>query len=154
MTESTGKQYHAGADEYACLENPFKPQVRNGDAAGGIYEAALSRGKSLQERPYQAAGEASILRQHLKGRMTVWERIRSGTQPIPGVTGKLVVNAVLEALPQSRVVWMPKRDALIKFLASELRSGDLCLSMGCGDIATLPDEILMARGVREESVVQ
>jgi len=78
----------------------------------------------------------------------------SGTQPIPGVTGKLVVNAVLEALPQSRVVWMPKRDALVKFLASELRSGDLCLSMGCGDIATLPDEILMARGVREESVVQ
>ncbi|MGA1437472.1 MAG: UDP-N-acetylmuramate--L-alanine ligase, partial [Ilumatobacteraceae bacterium] len=66
----------------------------------------------------------------------------SGTQPIPGVTGKLVVNAVLEALPQSRVVWMPKRDALVKFLASELRSGDLCLSMGCGDIATLPDEIL------------
>ncbi|MGA1219550.1 MAG: UDP-N-acetylmuramate--L-alanine ligase [Ilumatobacteraceae bacterium] len=78
----------------------------------------------------------------------------SGTQPIPGVTGKLVVNAVLEALPQSRVVWMPKRDALVKFLASELRSGDLCLSMGCGDIATLPDEILMAKGVREESVVQ
>ena len=78
----------------------------------------------------------------------------SGTQPIPGVTGKLVVNAVLEALPQSRVVWMPKRDALVKFLASELRSGDLCLSMDCGDIATLPDEILMARGVREESVVQ
>ena len=65
MTESTGKQYHVGADEYACLENPFKPQVRNGDAAGGIYEAALSRGKSLQERPYQVAGEASILRQHL-----------------------------------------------------------------------------------------
>lgn len=75
----------------------------------------------------------------------------SGTQPIPGVTGKLVVNAVLEAQPHSRVVWMPKRESLVKFLAGELRPGDLCLSMGCGDIATLPDELLMARGVRQES---
>lgn len=75
----------------------------------------------------------------------------SGTQPIPGVTGKLVVNAILKANPHSRVVWMPKRESLIKFLASELRTGDLCLSMGCGDIATLPDELLMARGVRQES---
>ncbi len=75
----------------------------------------------------------------------------SGTQPIPGVTGKLVVNAILEAQPHSRVVWMPKRESLVKFLSGELRSGDLCLSMGCGDIATLPDEVLMARGVRSES---
>jgi UDP-N-acetylmuramate--alanine ligase len=78
----------------------------------------------------------------------------SGTQPIPGVTGKLVVNAILEAQPQSRVVWMPKRESLVKFLASELRPGDLCLSMGCGDIATLPDELLMARGSREQGIAQ
>ena len=78
----------------------------------------------------------------------------SGTQPIPGVTGKLVVNAILEAQPQSRVVWMPKRESLVKFLASELRPGDLCLSMGCGDIATLPDELLMARGSREQGSAQ
>ncbi|MAN32733.1 MAG: UDP-N-acetylmuramate--L-alanine ligase, partial [Acidimicrobiaceae bacterium] len=78
----------------------------------------------------------------------------SGTQPIPGVTGKLVVNAILEAQPQSRVVWMPKRESLVKFLASELRPGDLCLSMGCGDIATLPDELLMARGSREQGTAQ
>lgn len=78
----------------------------------------------------------------------------SGTQPIPGVTGKLVVNAILEAQPNSRVVWMPKRESLIKFLSQELRSGDLCLSMGCGDIASLPDELLMARGVRQESELQ
>ncbi|MBL6695497.1 MAG: acetyl-CoA carboxylase carboxyltransferase subunit [Luminiphilus sp.] len=105
MTESTGKQYHAGADEYACLENPFKPQVRNGDAAGGIYEAALSRGKSLQERPYQAAGEASILRQHLKGRMTVWERIRylaDGDPHVlyqnwgPNLDGASLVTAIIQ----------------------------------------------------------
>lgn len=65
----------------------------------------------------------------------------SGTTPIPGVTGKLVVNAVLDAHPATRLAWMPKRSDLIEFLAKELRAGDVCISMGCGDIATLPDEV-------------
>jgi UDP-N-acetylmuramate--alanine ligase len=69
----------------------------------------------------------------------------SGTTPIPGVTGKLVVNAVLDAHPDQRVVWLPRRDELVDYLAKHVRSGDVCLSMGCGDIATLPDEVLAAR---------
>ena len=69
----------------------------------------------------------------------------SGTEPIPGVTGKLVVNAVLEAHPSARVVWLPRRDDLVAFLAREIRSGDVCISMGCGDVASLPDEVLAVR---------
>jgi UDP-N-acetylmuramate--alanine ligase len=69
----------------------------------------------------------------------------SGTTPIPGVTGKLVVNAVSESDRERRVVWLPRRDQLIEYLAGELRAGDVCISMGCGDIATLPDEVLSAR---------
>lgn len=69
----------------------------------------------------------------------------SGTVPIPGVTGKLIVNAVAESDPGRRVVWLPRRDDLVSFLASEVRSGDVCVSMGCGDIATLPAEVLDAR---------
>ena len=65
----------------------------------------------------------------------------SGTTPIPGVTGKLVVNAVLDAHPTTRLAWMPRRTDLIDYVARELREGDVCISMGCGDIATLPDEV-------------
>ena len=65
----------------------------------------------------------------------------SGTTPIPGVTGKLVVNAVLDAHPTTRLAWMPRRTDLVNYLARELRTGDVCISMGCGDIATLPDEV-------------
>jgi UDP-N-acetylmuramate--alanine ligase len=75
----------------------------------------------------------------------------SGTAPIPGVTGKLVVDAVCAAHPGQRVVWLPRRDDLVSFLAGELRSGDVCISMGCGDVAALPDEVLTgleARGAR------
>jgi UDP-N-acetylmuramate--alanine ligase len=69
----------------------------------------------------------------------------SGTQPIPGVTGKLVVNAVAEQDPQRRVVWLPQRRDVVDFVARELREGDVCISMGCGDIATFPDEVVHRR---------
>lgn len=69
----------------------------------------------------------------------------SGTTPIPGITGKLIVNAVTEADPTKRVVWLPNREDLIDYVAREARDGDIVLSMGCGDIATLPAEVLDAR---------
>jgi UDP-N-acetylmuramate--alanine ligase len=72
----------------------------------------------------------------------------SGTTPIPGVTGKLIVNAVLDAHPHSRVVWLPRRSDLVEFVAHELRDGDVCISMGCGDIASFPAEVLDRRNER------
>jgi UDP-N-acetylmuramate--alanine ligase len=72
----------------------------------------------------------------------------SGTQPIPGVTGKLVVNAVCDAHPDARVVWLPRRSDLIEYIARELRDGDVCVSMGCGDIASLPAEVMARRDER------
>ena len=69
----------------------------------------------------------------------------SGTTPIAGVTGKLVVDAIARAHPNTSLAWKPTRAELIQHLATELRSGDLCISMGCGDIATLPDEVITAR---------
>ncbi len=75
----------------------------------------------------------------------------SGTTPIPGITGKLVVNAVLDAHPSSTMVWMPRRDDLVDYLARNLRAGDVCVSMGCGDISTLPDEVQRRRAnLREQ----
>ncbi len=72
----------------------------------------------------------------------------SGDAPIPGVTGKLVVNAVLDAHPHQHLVWMPRRSELADYLATVLRPGDVCISMGCGDIAELPAEILDAAAAR------
>jgi len=75
----------------------------------------------------------------------------SGTTPIPGVTGRLLVNAVLDAHPVARVVWLPRRDDMVSFLAGEVGRGDVCISMGCGDIATLPEEIIARRALRRSS---
>jgi len=77
--------------------------------------------------------------------VVVTEIYASGTTPIEGVTGHLVVDAVQQAHPTATVVWQPMRKDLIDFLANELTAGDLCISMGCGDIESLPDEVIERR---------
>ncbi len=69
----------------------------------------------------------------------------SGTEPIAGVTGQLVVDAILESQPQSHVIYQPSRENLVEFLADEIKDGDLCISMGCGDISSLPNEVIARR---------
>lgn len=66
----------------------------------------------------------------------------SGTERIDGVTGELVVRAIRDAHPEADVRWAPRRDTLAEFVAPILEPGDLCISMGCGDVETLPGEIL------------
>lgn len=73
----------------------------------------------------------------------------SGTARIDGVTGEMVVDAVRAAHPGADVRWSPRRDTLATFVAPILKAGDVCISMGCGDIETLPAEILAI--MREES---
>jgi UDP-N-acetylmuramate--alanine ligase len=75
----------------------------------------------------------------------------SGQAPIAGVSGKLVVDAVCDAHPEQRVVWLPGRAELVSFLVGELRPGDVCISMGCGDVAALPDEVLAGLQRRDGS---
>ena len=66
----------------------------------------------------------------------------AGEQPRPGVTGQLVVDAIAADRPDQAVIALPDRHALASDLAEVLRPGDLCLSLGAGDITGLADEVL------------
>jgi UDP-N-acetylmuramate--alanine ligase len=66
----------------------------------------------------------------------------AGEPPQPGVTGKLVVDAVLDHRPWKRVAWLPGRDDMLTYLALELRPDDLCLTVGAGDVTSLSGEIV------------
>jgi len=66
----------------------------------------------------------------------------AGEPPRPGVTGKLIVDAVLDAHPRARVAWLPGRRDVLGYLQRTLRPGDLCLTLGAGDLTSLPDEVL------------
>lgn len=65
----------------------------------------------------------------------------SGERPRPGITGKLVLDAALDAAPDLAAAWLPHRDDLVRYLAAQLRPGDLCLTLGAGDLTTLPDTV-------------
>jgi acetyl-CoA carboxylase carboxyltransferase component len=94
------------------LENPFATAA---DAASreaahaqlGPYDQTLVQGEDLRRRPYSAAGPVQILRQHAKGRMTVWERIDvlqdRGSEPAilyqnwgPNLDGASIITAVVK----------------------------------------------------------
>ena len=62
--------------------------------------------------------------------------------PIPGVTGQLVVDGVLETAPQADVVYVPHRQDVLDHLDREVRGGDLVVTMGCGDVWMLGDAAL------------
>ena len=62
--------------------------------------------------------------------------------PIPGVTGKLVVRGIAEAASGTRVVYLPHRGDVVEFLDREVRRGDLVVTMGCGDVWMLGDAAL------------
>ncbi len=75
-------------------------------------------------------------------RTVITDIYASGTTPIPGVTGKLVWQAIRDAHPESDVVWAPTRGDVVQSVAEYLQPGDGCISMGCGDIETFPDDVM------------
>jgi UDP-N-acetylmuramate--alanine ligase len=64
--------------------------------------------------------------------------------PIPGITGKLVVDGVQLAAPGLRTLYLPHRRDVVDVLSREVRPGDLVVTMGCGDVWMLGDEIRAA----------
>lgn len=84
MTKATKPQ--------ASLVNPFDEAKEvefsvPGQASyePGLYEESLKQGYELIQRPKKAAGVSNIERQHLKRRMTIWERISVLTDEDPKV---------------------------------------------------------------------
>ncbi|MFT7607448.1 MAG: UDP-N-acetylmuramate--alanine ligase [Candidatus Aldehydirespiratoraceae bacterium] len=66
----------------------------------------------------------------------------SGETPRPGVSGKLVADAVLDAHPESDVTYLARLDEVEQWLTARLGPGDLCLTLGAGDLTTIPDIVL------------
>jgi UDP-N-acetylmuramate--alanine ligase len=61
-------------------------------------------------------------------------------QPIPDVTGRLVVDAASNA--GANVTWIENRDDLAGGLAELVRPGDTVLTLGAGDITQVAGELL------------
>jgi len=64
----------------------------------------------------------------------------AGEPPIPGISGRLVADALAAARPGAEVHYEPGREGLRARVAALLRPGDVCVTLGAGDLTTLPDQ--------------
>jgi UDP-N-acetylmuramate--alanine ligase len=65
-------------------------------------------------------------------------------EPLDGVTGKLVVDAVSDARPGARVAWTPAAADGARWLAGLARSGDVVVTVGAGNVDACVPTILDA----------
>lgn len=66
----------------------------------------------------------------------------AGEEPIPGVSGKSIVDALLAQDPRKNVVYLPNKAEIPKYLRANVKEGDLVLTMGAGDISAIGEDLL------------
>ena len=74
--------------------------------------------------------------------VVVMEVYAAREDPVPGVTGAIIAEAV--PLPAEQVVFEPSWTAVPQLVAELVRPGDLVLTVGAGDVTMLGPEILAA----------
>jgi len=70
----------------------------------------------------------------------------AGEQPIPGVSGRLIADAVARHDPGKDVRYVEGRELLRAEVQALVRQGDLVCTLGAGDLTALPDELLSLPG--------
>jgi UDP-N-acetylmuramate--alanine ligase len=65
----------------------------------------------------------------------------AGEEPLPGVSGKLLVDKILARSPETRLTYIPSSGDVQEYLLPRLRPGDLVLTMGAGDIHHVGSEL-------------
>jgi UDP-N-acetylmuramate--alanine ligase len=67
---------------------------------------------------------------------------RERAEDFPGVSGLLVAGAAADAAGGRPVWWLPQMADAARMLSSELREGDLLLTLGAGDVDRLAKELV------------
>jgi UDP-N-acetylmuramate--alanine ligase len=74
--------------------------------------------------------------------VVVTEIYAARERPVPGVTAKLVVDAVSERRPGMPLAYLPGLDDAASYLRAHVRAGDLVLTVGAGDVRRVGDALL------------
>lgn len=77
-------------------------------------------------------------------RVVLMDVYTAGEAPIPGVSGKSILDELLKAEPRIRAAYLPHRHDVVPYLASRVRAGDLVMTMGAGDVTAIGPELALA----------
>jgi UDP-N-acetylmuramate--alanine ligase len=127
-------------DDYAHL--PSEVRAGLGAARSGGYERVVC---VFQPHRYSriAALAADFASAFVDCDVLFVTDIYSAGEPVrPGVTGRLVSDAVLAAHPDADVTYTATHEELLANLRRRLRTGDCCITLEAGDLTGLPDELL------------
>jgi UDP-N-acetylmuramate--alanine ligase len=133
----------AFVDDYGHLPNEVRAALAAARAGGWQRVVAVfqphrySRTSRLWESFADAFVDADVV--------VLTDVYPAGEAPIPGVTGRLIADAVKAAHPEAAVTYVPERRDLAERVGALLRPGDLCCSLGAGDVTTLAGELLVLR---------
>jgi UDP-N-acetylmuramate--alanine ligase len=124
-------------DDYAHLPSEVQAALRTARAGGWDRVIAVfqphrySRTDSLWRDFADAFTDADLV--------VLTDVYGAGETPRPGVTGRLLVRAVLDAHPAASVVYLPHRADVVSVVPRLARPGDVVLTLGAGDLTTVPD---------------
>ena len=127
-------------DDYAHLPSEVRAALaaaRNGDwgrVVAVFQPHRYSRTAELGEE-FGPAFEAADL-------TVVTDVYGAGEAPVPGVSGQLVADAVHRSFPDMPVLYVAGRSDLRRTVREILEPGDLCCTLGAGDLTSLPDELM------------
>ncbi len=130
-------------DDYAHLPTEVRAALATARAGGWNRVIAVfqphrySRTAALAEQFGAAFAQADAL--------VVTDVYSAGEAAVPGISGQLVVDAVADQDPRLPVIYAPGGwEEWRLAVGSLLAPGDLCLTLGAGDLTTLPDALLDA----------
>ncbi len=127
-------------DDYAHLPTEVRAALATARGGGWSRIVAVfqphrfSRTAALADQFGTAFEDADVL--------VVTDVYSAGERPVPGVSGRLVADAVSAQDPRLAVRYAPGWEELRQAVSSILRPGDLCLTLGAGDLTVLPDQLL------------
>ena len=129
-------------DDYAHLPTEVRAALATARSGGWSRVVAVfqphrfSRTAALAEAFGSAFADADVL--------VVTDVYSAGERPVPGVSGRLVADAVRAQDARLPVTYAPGWEELRRAVDAVLRRGDLCLTLGAGDLTMLPDDLLDA----------
>jgi UDP-N-acetylmuramate--alanine ligase len=128
-------------DDYAHHPTEVRAQLAAARAVAGDGRLVVAFQPHLYSRTREFAdgfGEAL----GLADEVVVMDVYGAREDPVPGVTGAMVADAV--PLPPERVLFEPSWSAAAPALAARARPGDLVMTMGAGDVSMVGPEVLEA----------